>query len=64
MTWREKYLFRLDFCVTFRMINTNMFFYLDHLYPASELLLQASGYGDLPPGLGAQDPAKVLLLLQ
>ena len=31
-----------------------MFFYLDHLYPTSELLLQASKCGDLPPGLGAQ----------
>ena len=31
-----------------------MFFYLDHLYPTSELLLQASKCGDLPPGIGAQ----------
>ena len=28
--------------------------FLDHLYLTSELLLQASCCGDLPPGLGAQ----------
>ena len=40
--------------LTFRFkISISNFFY--HIFPTSELLLQASWCGELPPGLGAQN---------
>ena len=42
----------------FKLSTKNSFFiflfFFDHLHPTSELLLQASWCGNLPPGLGAQ----------
>ena len=53
-SWNNKHWYNCRERQNFKSLCVILFIYLDHLYPTSELLLQALWCGDLPPGLGVQ----------